>query len=63
MKLSTTMSMKGNNTGIAVPEEIITALRAGKRPAVTVIVNGLGGPPSLPVACVRVPSRFEGQRS
>ena len=30
----------GNNTGIEVPEDVVTALGAGKRPAVVVNVNG-----------------------
>ena len=34
------MAQIGNNTGIPVPEEVVTALGGGKRPAVTVVVNG-----------------------
>lgn len=34
------MSQFGNNTGIEVPSEVIEALGGGKRPAVTVAVNG-----------------------
>lgn len=34
------MATIGNNTGVAVPEEVVTSLGAGKRPAVTVTVNG-----------------------
>ncbi len=37
---STTMFQTGNNTGIPVPEDVVTALGAGKRPAVVVTVNG-----------------------
>lgn len=40
MKFSTTMFQIGNNTGIEVPEEIVDALAAGKRPPVNVTVNG-----------------------
>ena len=36
----TTLSAFGNNTGIEVPPEAITALGSGKRPAVLVNVNG-----------------------
>ncbi|HWE56471.1 MAG TPA: YdeI/OmpD-associated family protein [Acidimicrobiales bacterium] len=36
----TELSAVGNNTGIVVPDEIIDQLGAGKRPAVTVDVNG-----------------------
>ena len=34
------MFQMGNNTGIEVPEEILTGLGGGKRPAVVVDVNG-----------------------
>ncbi len=34
------MATIGNNTGVPVPEEVVTSLGAGKRPAVTVTVNG-----------------------
>ncbi len=37
---STTMFQTGNNTGIPVPEDVVTALGVGKRPAVVVTVNG-----------------------
>jgi hypothetical protein len=37
---ATTMRQTGNNTGIEVPPEIVEALGAGKRPPVTVRVNG-----------------------
>ena len=36
----TTLSAFGNNTGIVVPEDVIAALDAGKRPPVDVDVNG-----------------------
>ncbi len=36
----TTVTAAGNNTGIVVPEELIEQLGAGRRPAVTVNVNG-----------------------
>ena len=36
----TTVTAIGNNTGIVVPEEVITQLAAGKRPPVLVDVNG-----------------------
>ena len=34
------MAQTGNNTGIPVPEEVVTALGGGKRAAVSVTVNG-----------------------
>ena len=37
---ATTLSAMGNNTGIEVPEDLIEALGAGKRPPVHVNVNG-----------------------
>ncbi|WP_433397933.1 YdeI/OmpD-associated family protein [Streptomyces sp. CA-146814] len=40
MKFSTTMFLSGNNTGIEVPEDVVEALGAGKRPPVNVTVNG-----------------------
>ncbi|MEU9674541.1 YdeI/OmpD-associated family protein [Streptomyces parvus] len=40
MKFSTTMFQTGNNTGIEVPEDVVEALGAGKRPPVNVTVNG-----------------------
>ncbi|MGW1293597.1 YdeI/OmpD-associated family protein [Streptomyces sp. NPDC002533] len=40
MKFSTTMFQTGNNTGIEVPESVVEALGAGKRPPVNVTVNG-----------------------
>ena len=36
----TTLHQVGNNTGIVVPPAIIEALAAGKKPALTVTVNG-----------------------
>ncbi|MEI5033480.1 YdeI/OmpD-associated family protein [Streptomyces sp. S1A(2023)] len=42
MKFSTTMFRTGNNTGIEVPEAVVEALGAGKRPSVNVRVNGYG---------------------
>jgi hypothetical protein len=36
----TTLTSSGNNTGIVVPDEAITELGAGKRPAVLVDING-----------------------
>jgi hypothetical protein len=36
----TTVAASGNNTGIAVPDEVIDQLAAGKRPPVLVNVNG-----------------------
>lgn len=40
MRFETTMFQTGNNTGIEVPPEIVEALGGGKRPPVTVSVNG-----------------------
>lgn len=41
MRFQTTLFQSGKNTtGIVVPEEIVTALSSGKRPAVNVTVNG-----------------------
>jgi len=40
MRFDTTMSQMGNNTGIEVPAELLDQLGGGKRPAVTVVVNG-----------------------
>jgi Bacteriocin-protection, YdeI or OmpD-Associated/Domain of unknown function (DUF1905) len=41
MRFRTTIVQSGRNTtGIQVPEEVMEALGAGKRPAVTVTVNG-----------------------
>ena len=38
----TTLSAFGNNTGIVVPDDVIDALAAGRRPPVLVVVNGHG---------------------
>lgn len=40
MRFETTLSQFGNNTGIEVPPEVIEQLGGGKRPAVSVVVNG-----------------------
>jgi antitoxin component of MazEF toxin-antitoxin module len=40
MRFLTTIRQDGNNTGIEVPADIIEQLGAGKRPPVTVTVNG-----------------------
>ncbi len=40
MRFETTLHQTGNNTGIEVPPEIIDALGGGKRPAVSLSVNG-----------------------
>ena len=40
MKFRTTIVQDGNNTGIHVPDEIITQMGAGKRPPVRVTLNG-----------------------
>ena len=40
MKFRTVIVQTGNNTGIEVPEEVVTALGAGKKPPVTVTLNG-----------------------
>jgi len=40
MKYTTTIVQNGNNTGIAVPAEVIESLGSGKRPPVTVTLNG-----------------------
>jgi hypothetical protein len=40
MRFETAMFQDGNNTGIEVPPELIEQLGAGKRPPVTVSVNG-----------------------
>jgi hypothetical protein len=36
----TTLLQDGNNTGIVVPPEVVDALNSGKRPAVSITVNG-----------------------
>jgi hypothetical protein len=40
MRFETTMAQAGNNTGIPVPEDVVTALGGGKRASVSVTVNG-----------------------
>ncbi|MCJ1674949.1 DUF1905 domain-containing protein [Rathayibacter sp. VKM Ac-2929] len=40
MRYTTTLFQIGNNTGIEVPLEVLDALGGGKRPAVSVVVNG-----------------------
>lgn len=40
MKFTTTIQGSGNKAGIEVPEEIVTALGAGRRPPVVVTMNG-----------------------
>lgn len=40
MEFDTTMAQMGNNTGIEVPQTVVDALGAGRKPAVIVTVNG-----------------------
>ena len=40
MRFRTTLLQMGNNVGIEVPQHVIDGLGAGKKPAVTVDVNG-----------------------
>jgi hypothetical protein len=40
VSFDTTLSSFGNNTGIEVPEALVQQLGSGKKPAVTVLVNG-----------------------
>ncbi|WP_142059802.1 YdeI/OmpD-associated family protein [Pseudarthrobacter sp. B4EP4b] len=40
MKFTTTIQGSGNKTGIEVPDEVLAALDAGKRPPVVVTING-----------------------
>lgn len=40
MRFHATMLLTGNNTGVPVPAEVLESLGGGKRPAVTVVVNG-----------------------
>lgn len=40
MKFTTTIQGSGNKAGIAVPEDIVKALGAGRRPPVVVTING-----------------------
>lgn len=46
MRFQTTLFQAGNNTGIEVPPELLDELGGGKRPAVTVTVNGFSYPSS-----------------
>jgi hypothetical protein len=43
MRFSTTLLQMGNNTGIDVPSEVVTALGAGKRAAVIVNIASVPG--------------------
>lgn len=49
VSFQTTLSQMGNNTGIEVPPALIDELGAGKRPAVTVDVNGYVYPSTVAV--------------
>ncbi|MBW4041750.1 MAG: DUF1905 domain-containing protein [Acidobacteria bacterium] len=58
----TTMHLTGRNTGIPVPTEVLEALAGGRRPAVSVVVNGyryrstvgsMGGHALIPFAAER----------
>jgi hypothetical protein len=40
VRYTTTLFQTGTNTGIEVPHEVLDALGGGKRPAVSVVVNG-----------------------
>jgi len=40
MKFTTTIQGSGNKTGIEVPEDVVQALGAGRRPPVIVTMNG-----------------------
>ena len=40
MKFRTTIARTGNNTGVVVPEDVVVALGAGKKPPVQVTLNG-----------------------
>lgn len=40
MRYETTMAQRGNNTGVPVPIEVLDALAGGRRPAVSLTVNG-----------------------
>ena len=40
MRFTTTLFQMGRNTGIEVPPEVLDALGGGRRPAVSVVVNG-----------------------
>jgi bifunctional DNA-binding transcriptional regulator/antitoxin component of YhaV-PrlF toxin-antitoxin module len=45
----TTVAANGNNTGIVVPDDVVEALGAGKRPPVLVTVNGYEYPNTIAV--------------
>ncbi|WJS90385.1 YdeI/OmpD-associated family protein [Microbacterium testaceum] len=47
MRFETTLLQMGNNTGIAVPPEVIDGLGGGKRAAVVVDVNGFTFPSTI----------------
>lgn len=47
MRYETSLWQKGNNTGIPVPDEIVSALGGGKRALVTVTVNELTYPSAI----------------
>jgi antitoxin component of MazEF toxin-antitoxin module len=49
MKFSTTILQTGNNTGIEVPPEVVEALGGGKKPAVSVTIEGFGYRSSIAV--------------
>jgi len=40
VKFRTTILKSGNNTGVVVPDDVVTALGAGKKPPVQVTLNG-----------------------
>lgn len=40
MRYETTMAQIGNNTGVPIPPEVLDALGGGRRPAVSLTVNG-----------------------
>lgn len=40
MRFETSMRQTGNNTGIEVPDDVVEALGAGRKPPVVVTVNG-----------------------
>ncbi len=40
MKFSATIKLTGNNTGIPIPEEVLEALGAGRKPALMITLNG-----------------------
>ena len=40
MKFTATINQVGNNTGIPIPDEVLEALGAGRRPALMITLNG-----------------------